>query len=86
MGGLPLFNVGIRNQRGCHERHSFCPSWESNPGLRDQSPVRYPLGYRFTLVSGYSGRVELVPGIGIHHYVNIAQTCSFIRVTYILAK
>jgi len=48
-GGLPLFNVGIRNRRGCHERQSFCPSWESNPGLRIQSPVRYPLGYRFTL-------------------------------------
>ena len=49
MGGLPLSDVGIRNRRGCRERRSFCPNWESYPGLQVQSPVRYPLGYRFTL-------------------------------------
>ena len=46
--GLPLFNVGIQNRQGCQERQSFCPNWESKPGLRVQSPVRYPLGYHFT--------------------------------------
>ena len=50
--GFLYLTAGIRNRRGCRERQSFCPNWESNPGLRVQNPVRYPLGYRFTLLSG----------------------------------
>ena len=42
----------MRNRRGCSERQSFCPTWESDPGLRAQSPVRYPQGYRFTQYRG----------------------------------
>jgi len=30
MGGPPLFDAGIWNQRECCERQSFCPNWESN--------------------------------------------------------
>jgi len=48
IGGLPLFNVGIRNRRRCHERQKFFPNWESNSGLLVQIPVHYSLGYHFT--------------------------------------
>jgi len=54
MSGLPLFNVGIRNRIGCHERQSFCPNWESNPGLGLQSPVHFPLLSHFHPTSHHS--------------------------------
>jgi len=47
--GLPLFNVGIWNRRGCFGKQSFCPNWESNKRTPVQSPIHYPRSYCFTL-------------------------------------
>jgi len=56
MGGLPLSNVRIENQRGRGERQIFCPNWESNSGLQVQSLVHYPLGYRLTFLESFELR------------------------------
>jgi len=49
-GRPPLFKFGIRNRRGCCQKQSFCPNWESNQGPLVQGPVHYPPSYHFTLI------------------------------------
>jgi len=58
--GLPLFNVKIKNWQGCCERQSFCPDWESSLGWV-QSPVNYPLDYRYNPVKGEGERIKTEP-------------------------
>jgi len=45
MGGLSLFDVGIRNGRECCERQSLCPTWELNQGpqFKAQYAILHPL-------------------------------------------
>jgi len=46
--GLFYSTSWSKNRRGCCEMQSFCPNWKSNSVLWVQTPVCYPLSYRFT--------------------------------------
>jgi len=49
MRGLPFYLTSGSKTDGGVATDRGLPNWESNPGLRVQSPVRYPLGDCITL-------------------------------------